>query len=165
MDIIIEALKPGDWAEVSAIYLAGIRTGIATFQSDVPDWEDWDRSHCACCRLVARSGDAILGWAAITPVSSRCVYAGVANISVYVAKGYRGWGIGAMLLNELVLQSEQNGFWTLQSRIIKENTASRELHKKCGFREIGVEERLGRMPGGSWHDVVLMERRSKTVGV
>lgn len=164
MDIAIENMKPSDWPEVSAIYLAGIQTGIATFQSDVPDWEEWDRGHCACCRLVARSGDVILGWAAISPVSNRCVYAGVASISVYVHEGYRGRGIGAVLLHELVRQSEQNGFWTLQSRIIRENTASRELHKKCGFREIGIEERLGRMTNGTWHDVVLMERRSKTVG-
>ncbi len=165
MDIAIEALKPNDWTEVSAIYLAGIRTGIATFQGDVPGWEEWDCSHCVCCRLVARSGDAVLGWAALTPISSRRVYAGVADISVYVAEGQRGRGVGAALLNELVLQSEQNGFWTLQSRIIRENTASRELHKKCGFREIGMEERLGRMPNGDWHDVMLMERRSMTVGV
>lgn len=165
MDITIEALKPNDWPEVSKIYLAGIRTGIATFQSGVPDWEEWDRGHCACCRLVARSGDAILGWAAITPVSSRCVYAGVAEVSIYVSDVYRGMGVGAALLNELVLQSERNGFWTLQAGIIRENTPSRELHKKCGFREVGARERLGRMPNGNWHDVVLMERRSKTVGV
>ena len=165
MDIVIEEMKPGDWPQVSAIYLAGIRTGIATFQSDVPGWEEWDRSHCACCRLVARSGDTVLGWAALSPVSSRCVYAGVAEVSIYVSDAYRGKGIGKTLLNKLVIESEQHGFWTLQASIIRENVASRELHRTCGFRKLGIRERLGRMPNGAWHDVVWMERRSKTVGL
>lgn len=161
---VIEEMKPEYWPQVSAIYLSGIQTGIATFQSDVPSWEEWDRSHCASCRLVARSGDEILGWAAITPVSSRCVYAGVGEVSIYVSDAHKGKGVGTALLNELVVQSEQNGFWTLQAGIIRENIASSELHKKCGFRELGIRERLGRMPNGTWHDVVLMERRSQTVG-
>lgn len=162
MGFKIEDMKPADWPQVAAIYLAGIKTGLATFQSEVPGWEKWDHDHIDTCRFVARSGDTILGWAALTPASDRCVYAGVAEVSVYVNDAAKGQGIGTSLLLELIRQSEKNGFWTLQAGIIEDNTASRALHKKCGFREIGIREKLGQMPDGQWHDVVLMERRSKT---
>ncbi|MHC1772176.1 MAG: N-acetyltransferase family protein [Flexilinea sp.] len=165
MDFTIEDMKLTDWPQVSAVYLAGIETGTATFQRDVPSWEEWDHDHYESCRLVARSGDAVLGWTALTPTSSRCVYAGVAEVSVYIGEAYKGQGIGTALLTELIRQSEEDGFWTLQAGIIKENMPSRELHKKCGFKELGIRERLGQMPNGQWHDVVLMERRSKTVGI
>lgn len=165
MNFSVDVMKPGDWPQVAMIYLNGIQTKIATFQSDVPNWEEWDSSHCRACRLVARSGDAIRGWAALSPVSNRCAYAGVAEVSVYVGEAYTGKGAGTALLTALIKCAEAEGYWTLQSSIIEENTASRALHKKCGFREVGVREKLGKMDSGIWHNVVLMERRSKSVGV
>ena len=164
MKFMIEEMKASDWPQVSAIYLSGIKTETATFQSEVPTWEDWNNSHSKSCRLVARLDDKVLGWVALSPTSSRCVYAGVAEVSVYIDECHRGQGIGKALLEAIIKLSEENGFWTLQSGIIKENIASVNLHKTCGFRVLGVRERLGKMSNGKWHDVVLMERRSKTVG-
>ena len=164
MDYIIDDMKSADWTQVSAIYLAGIKTEIATFQKDVPSWKEWDQDHCNSCRFVARLEDQVLGWAALTPISGRCVYAGVAEVSIYVGEAYKNQGVGTALLTDLIRCSEENGFWTLQAGIIKENIPSRELHKKCGFREIGIRERLGKMDNGKWHDVVLVERRSILVG-
>lgn len=165
MDFTIEEMQPADWPQVSGIYLAGIETGIATFQSDVPTWEEWDQDHSETCRLLARSGDTILGWAALTPVSSRCIYAGVAEASVYISKANWRQGVGTALLVELIRRSEEAGYWSLQAAITKENLPSRELCRKCGFREVGIREKLGQMLNGQWHDVVLMERRSTAVGV
>jgi phosphinothricin acetyltransferase len=165
MDYRIETMLPGDWSQVATIYQEGIDTGLATFQSEVPSWEDWDRGHVACCRLVARKNDDVLGWAALSAVSSRPVYAGIGEVSVYVGAAYKKMGVGTALLYELIRQSEANGFWMLQGVITKENTASIELHKKCGFRLVGIRERIGRMPDGVWHDTVLLERRSRTIGI
>ena len=165
MECRIEVMKTGDWPQVAAIYQEGIETGLATFQSEVPSWEDWDRGHVACCRLVARKSDEVLGWAALSAVSSRSVYAGIGEVSVYVGTAYKKMGVGTALLNELIRQSEANGFWMLQGVITKENTASIVLHKKCGFRLVGIRERIGRMPDGIWHDTVLLERRSRTIGI
>ena len=164
MDYTVEEMKPSDWPQVAAIFLSGIESGMATFLGDVPDWEDWDREHCESPRLVARSGNEILGWAAMAPVSSRCVLSGIAEASVYIGKASRGRGVGTALLNELILRSEAEGYWSIQAEIVKENAASQALCRKCGFREIGIRERFGRMPDGQWHDVVLMEYRSPTVG-
>lgn len=164
MNYIIDEMNESDWQQVSEIYLAGIKTEIATFQSDVPNWEEWDKGHLTSCRFVARSGEEILGWVALSPVSSRCVYAGVVDVSIYISDKHRGKGVGSSLLNNLIQQSEKEGYWTLQSGIIKDNIPSRMLHKKCGFREIGYRERIGRMNNGKWHDVILMERRSKLIG-
>lgn len=164
MEFRIDEMKESDWSQAADIYMEGIKTKIATFQSEAPDWEDWDRGHCKVCRLIVRSGDRILGWAALSPVSGRCVYSGVAEVSIYIGKEYQGQKVGTKLLEELIRRSEENGFWTLQSGIIRENAASLNLHKKCGFREIGYRERLGKMDNGKWHDVVLVERRSKVVG-
>lgn len=161
MDYQIEEMMESDWAQVSGIYTEGINTKIATFQSVAPSWEEWDKGHCKSCRLVARDREIILGWAALSPVSSRCVYAGVAEVSIYIAKQYQGKKVATKLLEKLIKLSEENGFWTLQSGIIKENIASLCLHKKCGFREIGYRERLGKIDNEKWHDVVLVERRSK----
>ena len=163
MNYSIDTMKEADWNQVSDIYLDRIKTGIATFQSDIPSWDEWDKSHIRHCRVVARAGDVILGWAAFSPTSSRCVYAGVAEVSIYINKEYKNQGIGKALLTELIIQSEEEGFWTLQSGIIKENSSSIELHKKCGFRVLGIREKVGRMNNGEWHDVVLMERRSKLI--
>lgn len=165
MDYKIDGMVKEDWEEVSKIYLEGINTGKATFQSDIPTWENWNNGHITSCRLVARLGNKVLGWAALSPTSSRCVYEGVAEVSIYIGEEYRGKGIGTALLTNVVKLSEESGFWTLQSGIIRENTASIELHKICGFREIGIREKVAKMNNGKWHDVVLMERRSKVVGV
>jgi L-amino acid N-acyltransferase YncA len=152
-------MRPGDWESVRAIYIQGISTGNATFAKDAPDWETWDATHLPFCRLVAHRERELVGWAALSPYSRRQVYAGVAEVSVYVAEIARRQGIGAALLAALVSQSEEHGIWTLQAGIFPENTASIELHKRFGFRVVGTRERIGCMDG-RWRDVVLMERRS-----
>ncbi|MFT5873051.1 MAG: L-amino acid N-acyltransferase YncA [Clostridium sp.] len=163
MNYRIDEMKRLDWDQVSQIYLDGINTGKATFQTEVPTWENWDNGHVKSCRLVARLENNILGWGALSPTSSRCVYVGVAEVSIYIGENYRGQGIGKVLLENLIKKSEENGFWTLQSGIIRENTSSIILHEKCGFRELGIREKVAKMNNGKWHDVVLMERRSKVV--
>ena len=165
MDYKIDEMLQSDWKQVVEIYLSGIKTGIATFQTEAPRFEDWDKGHIKDCRLVARLGDTILGWVALSPTSSRCVYAGVAEVSIYINESYRGQGIGKALLEEVIKLSEENDIWTLQSGIIRENNASLSLHKKCGFREIGIREKVAKMSNGAWHDVVLVERRSKVAGI
>jgi L-amino acid N-acyltransferase YncA len=157
-------MQGGDWEAVRAIYREGIATGNATFETDVPDWEAWDRNHLRACRLVAKVDGRVVGWAALTPYSSRRAYAGVAGLSIYVSASARGQGIGRALLGALIEASEQAGLWTLQAGIFPENAASLALHRACGFREVGRRERIGRL-NGVWRDVVLMERRSKVVGI
>ena len=161
---MIGAMTPQDWDAVRAIYVEGIRTGNATFEKSAPDWQAWDAGHLESCRLVARVGSEILGWAALSAVSGRCVYAGVAEVSVYVADRARGRGIGLSLLDALVTGSEREGIWTLQAGIFPENVPSIELHNRAGFRIVGTREKLGSMDG-RWRDVILMERRSTLVGV
>ena len=165
MEYKIEEMMNQDWQQVANIYLQGIKTGIATFQTQVPTFEEWDNSHISSCRLVARSGDNILGWGVLSQTSSRGVYAGVAEVSIYIGEEYKAQGIGKTLLTDLIKVSEENGFWTLYSGIIRGNSASIALHKKCGFREIGIREKIGKMNNENWLDVVLMERRSKIVGI
>ena len=160
---MIDNMQPSDWERVRSIYLEGIATGNATFETSAPAWARWDADHLSKPRLVFREGEKVCGWAALSRVSGRCVYAGVAEVSVYVAQDQRGRGIGRDLLTALVHRAEQAGIWTLQAGIFPENRASIELHLKCGFREVGVRERLGQM-AGVWRDVVLMERRSKVAG-
>ena len=157
-------MQPGDWEQVSSIYLAGIRSGHSTFETNVPTWEQWDAGHLQIARLVMRDGDVILGWAALSPTSKRHVYRGVAESTVYVAETQRGKGIGRALLEALIEESEANGIWTLQASIFPENTASIELHRRCGFREIGRRERIAQH-NGVWRDTVLLERRSNIVGL
>ena len=157
-------MNAADWPLVRAIYLEGIATRNATFETDAPTWEAWDAAHIKEARLVARDGPgSVLGWAAITPVSGRCVYAGVGDLSVYVAASARGRGVGRLLLQGLIDASERAGLWTLQAGIFPENEASLALHRACGFREVGRRERIGKMDG-VWRDVVLLERRSPAVG-
>ena len=163
-NLAIKPLSPGDWDAVRRIYLEGIATGNATFEQSAPEWDKWDTGHLKTCRLVARAEDDVLGWAALSPVSGRCVYAGVTEVSVYVAERARGRGVGNALMTALIRESEQNGIWTLQAGIFPENAASIKLHQRSGFRLVGTRERPGQL-NGSWRDVVLMERRSKTVGV
>ncbi len=160
----IGPMTPEHWETVRKIYQEGIATGNATFETSVPDWKQWDERHLPSCRLVARSDTKVLGWAALSPVSSRCVYGGLAEVSIYVAEEARGQGIGRRLLAALVEASEQNGIWTLQAGIFPENAASIQLHQQAGFRTVGRRERIGRMDG-RWRDTVLMERRSAVVGV
>jgi phosphinothricin acetyltransferase len=164
MNFVVDKMEDKDWRTVQSIYREGIVTGNATFETDTPEWEVWDRNHLRDCRLVARKEGQVIGWAALSPVSGRRVYAGVAEVSVYVAASARGKGVGKALLRALVEESERQGIWTLQAGIFPENVASIALHKRCGFREVGRRERLGQMDG-VWRDVVLMERRSKVAGV
>jgi L-amino acid N-acyltransferase YncA len=164
MNFTIEALHPEDWSAVRAIYLEGIATGNATFETAASEWADWDAKHRPDCRLVARVNDKVIGWVALSPVSSRCVYAGVAEESIYVASSARGQGVGKALLNAVIDESEKAGIWTIQTGIFPENTASIALHKACGFREVGYRERIGQM-NGVWRDVVFLERRSSVVGI
>ena len=165
MQIQVIAMQPSDWPAVREIYAQGISTGNATFETDLPGYEKWDANHRQDCRLVARSGDgSLLGWAALSPVSGRCVYAGVAEVSVYVATEARGRGVGKALLNALIEQSEAVGLWTLQAGIFPENAASVALHKSLDFREVGIRQRIGKL-GDRWRDVVLLERRSARAGV
>ncbi len=155
----IRPLSASDWADVRRIYEEGIATRNATFATAAPDWPDWDREHLPTCRLVAADADAVLGWAALTPVSNRCVYAGVAEVSVYVSSAARGRGVGRALLSALTAASEAEGLWTLQAGILPENVASVRIHEACGFRIVGRRERIGRMDG-VWRDVLLLERRA-----
>ena len=158
----IRGLRPDDWPAVRAIYEDGIRSGDATFETETPSWARWDAAHPEL-RLVAEREGSVVGWAALSPVSARRCYRGVGEVSVYVAAEARGDGLGRALLDELVERSEQAGYWTLSAGVFPENEASLRLHKACGFREVGVRERLGEL-GGVWRDVVLLERRSTLTG-
>jgi phosphinothricin acetyltransferase len=159
----IEALTARDWTAVERIFDEGIRTGDATFETSTPEWEKWDAGHLATCRLVARAGDDILGWAALSPVSNRRCYAGVAEVSLYIAGHARSRGVGTRLLSALIEASERAGIWSLQSLTFPENTASLALQQRHGFRVIGRRERIA-CRDGRWRDVVLLERRSNVAG-
>lgn len=165
MSIRLRPLVPNDWPQVAAIYAEGLATGNATFETEVPSWERWDAGHLKTCRWVAvlEGDEAIVGWAALSPVSSRPVYAGIGEVSVYVAERAWGRGVGKTLLTKLVEDSEENGMWTLQAGIMAENVASIRLHERCGFRVLGTRERPGKL-AGVWRDTVVMERRSAVVG-
>lgn len=164
--VTIEVLKADDWPAVLAIYEEGIATGLATFELAAPEWEIWNHSHRPDCRLLARAGSgAVVGWAALSRYSARAVYAGVAELSVYVAESVRGHGVGNALMVALVAASEAAGIWTLQAGVMADNAASLALHQKYGFQRVGVRQRIGRDSTGRWRDVVLLERRSSVVGV
>jgi L-amino acid N-acyltransferase YncA len=169
MEYLIDNMRAEDWEQVRSIYLEGINTGNSTFEADAPNWDKWDSAHLHKPRLVTRANEMLLAWAALSPVSSRCVYSGVAEISLYVAAKYRGQGIGSALLAALIESSERAGIWTLQGGIFPENTASINLVKKHGFRVVGRREKVGKMThgllAGTWRDVVLVERRSKVAGI
>ena len=155
----IRPMLPSDWPPVRHIYERGIATGIATFETKIPDWEQWNEKHITTCRLVACREEKVVGWAALSPVSHRWVYRGVGEVSVYVHPDFRGRSIGFQLMKTLIAQSEKAGFWTLQSGIFSENKASILLHLKVNFREIGYREKVAQLDG-VWKDNVLMERRS-----
>jgi L-amino acid N-acyltransferase YncA len=160
----VEPMGAADWDQVKAIYLEGIATGHATFETAAPSWEAWDQAHLAFARLVARRNGSIAGWAALSAVSQRCVYGGVAEVSVYVSRASRQAGVGRKLLRALIDESERNGIWTLQAGMFPENIGSVKLHQSCGFREVGRRERIGKL-NGVWRDTILLERRSAIVGV
>ncbi len=164
MDIKIDTMQDADWPTVALILREGIATGDARFENTVPSWDQFDRTHLDTCRLVAKSGDQVVAWFVLGAVSPRQVYAGVAEVSIYVRASARGRGIGRVLLEAGIAASEEAGFWTLQAGIFPENAASLALHQQCGFRTVGIRERMGQM-SGRWRDVVLMERRSKVVGM
>jgi L-amino acid N-acyltransferase YncA len=160
----IDVLKPIHYDGVKIVYELGIATGQATFQNEAPSWADWDASHLEACRLVAVDDEKVIGWAALTPISDRCVYAGVAEVSVYVHPQYHHQGVGGKLLETLILESEKQNLWTLQAGIFPENVASLKLHQRQGFREVGFREKIGKM-NGVWRDTILLERRSKTIAL
>ncbi len=163
MDCDILQMTEKHWDAVRQIYGEGIATGKATFEESVPDWTQWDARHLPTCRLIASSGDTVLGWAALSRVSSRQVYKGVAEVSIYLAERARGRGIGLAMLTSLIAESERNGIWTLQAGIFAENATSIRLHQRAGFRIVGTRERIACLKG-IWRDTVLMERRSAIVG-
>lgn len=155
-------MTPADWEQVRSIYLEGVREGNSTFETEAPSWEAWDEAHHKTPRLVMRDGDRVLGWAALSPVSKRRVYSGVAEVTIYVTQSARGKGIGRALLEALIEESERAGIWTLQASIFPENVASIDLHLKCGFREVGKRDRIA-MLHGVWRDTILFERRSNRI--
>jgi L-amino acid N-acyltransferase YncA len=161
--ITIEGLQPEHWAGVAHVYADGIATGNATFETEVPTWEAWDSSHLPEHRLVALRDGVVVGWAAVSPVSDRCVYGGVVENSVYVAEAARGQGLGQRLLEELIASTEAAGIWTIQTGIFPENESSIRLHERVGFEVVGRRKRLGKLDG-VWRDVLLLERRSEVVG-
>ena len=160
--MILRDLRPDDWPSVRAIYEEGLRGGDATFETEPPSWEAWAAAHPEL-RLVAERDGSVVGWAALSPASSRDCYRGVGEVSVYVAEEARGAGLGRELLERLVERSEQMGYWTLTAGVFRENEASLGLHRACGFREVGVRERIGES-NGVWRDVIWLERRSTRVG-
>ncbi|MFH1136985.1 MAG: N-acetyltransferase family protein [Pseudomonadota bacterium] len=164
MKLSINEIKKDDWSEVERIYREGIDTGEATLETQTPAYDDWDAKHVPTCRLAARAEGGVLGFVVLGPVSTRAVYSGVAEVSIYVAEKARGLGVGKALMDAVIAASEKEGFWTLQAVVLPENKASLALHRASGFREVGRRERIGRK-NGVWRDTVLLERRSRLVGV
>ncbi|MBK9632731.1 MAG: N-acetyltransferase [Saprospiraceae bacterium] len=164
MELSYRPILKEDWLTVAEIYKEGMDTGNATFQQQVPSWDEWDQGHLKSCRILAINNQKIAGWAALSPVSGRCVYAGVAELSVYVSESFRGLKIGSRLLEKLISESEAEEIWTLQAGIFPENISSLKIHHQFGFRTIGYREKIGKM-NGVWRDVLLLERRSHLVGL
>jgi L-amino acid N-acyltransferase YncA len=164
MEITLESMVDSDWPAVALILREGIATGNARFEDTVPTWEEFSQTHLPICRLVARSREDVVGWVVLGATSTRPVYAGVAEVSIYVKASARGQGVGKTLLEGAISESERAGIWMLQAGIFPENGVSLALHRQCGFRTVGIRERIGKM-NGHWRDVVLMERRSPVVGL
>lgn len=162
MGLVLRSLIDNDWKAVSKIYAEGINTGMATFETEVPNWELWNEKYIQHCRIVAELNQEVVGFAVLSQVSKREVYKGVAEVSVYVSEQHRGKHIGKALLNQLINESEKNEFWTLQASIFSNNIGSIRLHEKCGFRIVGVREKIGRLHG-KWYDNSLLERRCKSI--
>jgi phosphinothricin acetyltransferase len=164
MEIVLDTMRTEDWEQVRGIYIEGLSTGNASFAMEAPSWEQWDGSHLAHSRIAAHREGSIVGWAALSPVSSRECYAGVAEVSVYVSESCRGFGLGKRLLRALIEASEENGIWSLYGSTFPENAASLRVQEECGFRVVGRREKIARHHG-QWRDTVMTERRSKKVGV
>ncbi|MFD2044176.1 GNAT family N-acetyltransferase [Ornithinibacillus salinisoli] len=162
--IIIDNMVEADWEMVRNIYIEGIQTGNATFETEPPSWEQWDDSHVKKCRFVVKESGVVIGWAALSSISIRAAYRGAVEVSIYFTKNSIGKGIGSLLLKHLIHASEENGFWTLQASIFPENESSIHLHEKYGFKKVGTRKRIGKL-NGVWRDVVLLERRSDVVGI
>ena len=162
MTVIIDTMQAEDWPAVRTIYEEGIATRNATFETQIPEWPAWDANHLPNCRFVVREAGCVMGWAVLSPASRRAVYAGVAEVSVYVAQTMRGHRVGTVLLQTLIAAAEEAGIWTLQGSIFPENSASLALHQACGFRIVGRRERIGKLDG-IWRDTVLVERRSQII--
>jgi len=162
--VTLAPLLPAHWEAVRAIFQQGIEGGIATFETEPPDWPAWNAAHRPDCRLVALEQGTVVGWAAVSPVSKRPAYAGVAEVSVYVAREHQSRGVGQRLLEALIVASEDAGIWTLQAVVFPQNAASLAIHRRVGFREVGRRERIARLRG-AWQDTVLLERRSPRVRV
>jgi L-amino acid N-acyltransferase YncA len=163
-EISIYPLLAADWPAAAEIYRQGIATGLATFQQEVPGWEAWNKAHLTVCRIAAVAKNEMAGWAALSPVSARPVYAGVTEVSVYVGEEFRGQKIGSLLMDALILESEANGIWMLQSGVFAQNETSIRLHLRHGFRQVGYREKIGCL-NGVWHSTVLLERRSLIAGL
>lgn len=161
MEIIVRSMEKTDWPQVAKIYQQGMDTNIATFQCECPSYEEWDQSYLKKCRLVILENNVVVGWAALTSISNRCVYAGIAEVSIYIQLEKQRKGLATQLLNTLINESETQGFWTLHSGIMQDNLSSIQLHEKCGFRMVGYFEKIGRDRVGNWRNTVLMERRSQ----
>ncbi len=159
-DFSIRNMEQSDWETVSRIYQQGMDTNKATFETECPSWELFNESHSMECRLVILLDNDVIGWAALSPVSDRCIYTGVADISIYIENQHTGKGAGTALMQALIQQSEKAGYWTLQSGIMSDNTQSVKLHEKCGFRLVGFRERIGKDRFGIWRDTLLFERRT-----
>ena len=163
LDVVISNMKNEDYEAVVKIFFQGINSEFATFQTSVPSFEEWDNAYCKCCRFVAQIEEKVVGWIGILPTSNLSFYRGVAEVSVYVDTDYCGAGIGKQLLNKLIYASEEEGFWTLEAKVLKENIGSIKLHEKFGFRVVGIREKFAKKTTGVWHDVVILERRSIAV--
>ena len=159
----LREFQAGDWAEVSRIYRQGMDSNLATFEAEVPSYEKWDAGHLSFGRLVFERCNGLAGWVALSPVSARSCFHGIAEVSIYVSAEAKHCGVGTMLLNGVIDASEQNGLWTLQSVVMRNNEPSLALHRKCGFRVVGIREKMARDPRGEWRDTVLLERRSSCV--
>jgi L-amino acid N-acyltransferase YncA len=162
LELKIRAFKKQDWASVSEIYAEGIVTGIATFETEVPSFDVWDEKFIKRCRLVSEINNEVVGFAVLSQVSKRDVYKGVAEVTVYISESHRGKGVGKQLLMALIVASEKDHFWTLQAGIFSTNKPSIQLHENCGFRIVGIREKIGQLHG-IWYDNILMERRSKII--
>lgn len=160
--VLISNFTQQDWPYIAEIYKEGIKTNMATFETEIPNWKQWNNTHIQACRLKAVQNDIVIGWAALSPTSKRDVYQGVAEVSIYITSKYRNLGIGKLLLSNLINQSEKEGFWTLQASIFSQNASSIALHESQGFRVIGFREKIGKLHD-NWYDNTILERRSKII--
>ena len=165
MDVTIRNMLDTDWNAVAEIFQQGADTGNGIFEEKIPEWKDWNDAHLKICRFAATIEGKVVGWAALSEISKRHVFSGIAEVSIYIEKSSRRKGVGKMLINRLVAESEKAGFWLLQSVIMEENLPSVKLHEKCGFRTVGVREKMARDWKGKWRTTVLMEKRSAAVGI